>query len=825
MKVKNIAFAAFLAVLSAGCAKTEEVIVSNLTPPAYPLVSIDPFTSAWSMTDNLYDETVKHWTGKEFPLIGAIKVDGQTYRFMGQEDIELTPVAPTSIQGDWVGRWTEKKPSGDWTSMNYNDSGWKEDPGAYGTTWNEPTAKTRWATEAIWVRRTIELSEDLDGRNVYLEYSNDDDAVFYVNGIKVFSTGPICNKDARVKLPQEAVSSLKAGKNIIAAECINPVANGLLDFGLLVQKDIELALEQTALQTSAQVQATQTHYTFDCGPVELALTFTAPLLMDDLDLMSRPVNYISYKVNSKDGSEHDVEMYIEASQHWALNTPYQPSSSEAFEDGSLVFVKTGSTNQPVLQSKGDDHRIDWGYFYLATDAAATKAATGSSAQMRHSFKEGNFVADMSSKDVAKMAMVTDLGTVRTAEGKYLIGYDDVYSIQYFGQNLRPYWNRKGDTDILAQFHMANEDYEAVMNRCYSFDKKLMQDAAKAGGRKYAELCAMVYRQAIHAHKLVEAPDGDVLWLSKENNSNGSIGTVDVTYPSAPLFLLYNPTLAEGLMNHIYDYSESGRWTKPFPAHDVGTYPIANGQTYGGDMPVEEAGNMITLTAAVCAVKGDASYAEKHWETLTVWTDYLMEFGLDPQNQLCTDDFAGHFAHNINLSVKAIVAIASYGRMAEMLGKTDVAQKYLGAARDMAKEWVKMADDGDHYRLTFDKPGTWSQKYNLVWDKLLKLDVFPDEVRQTETAFYLKNQNEYGLPLDSRELYTKSDWIMWTATMADTAEEFAAYIDPLYRFYNETEDRVPASDWIWTDKPYHRGFKARSVVGGFYIKLLEQQKLK
>lgn len=808
-----------------GCTGQEAVIDNNITPPAYPIVSIDPFTSAWSMTDRLYDESVKHWTGKDFPLIGAVKVDGSVYRFMGAEDVELYPVAPTSIQSDWRGRWTTTEPSGDWTSMSYDDSRWNEGPGAFGTVWNEPTAKTVWATEEIWVRRTFDLPESLTDKVVWLEYSNDDDAVFYVNGVKVYSTGPVCNKDAQVKLPAEAVATLKQGKNIITAECVNPVGNGLLDFGLLVQKDQHTALEQTAEQTSVQVQATQTHYTFNCGPVELALTFTAPLLMDDLDLMSRPVNYITYRIHSNDGASHDVELYMEAAQNWALNSPFQPSSAEAFVDGGLVFVKCGSKAQPVLMSKGDDHRIDWGYFYLAAPASSTKAATGSAMQMRKAFAGGSFESDMSAKDGAKMAMVTDLGNVKNAEGKYLIGYDDIYSIQYFEENLRPYWNRNGDKTVIEEFHAADKEYAQVMKRCFAFDRQLMKDGIEAGGQKYAELCAMVYRQAMHAHKLVQAPDGDLLWFSKENNSNGSIGTVDITYPSSPLFLVYNPILAEAMMNHIYDYSESGRWTKPFPAHDVGTYPIANGQTYGGDMPIEEGGNMIILTAAVCKVKGDASYAEKHWGVLTTWTDYLMEYGLDPQNQLCTDDFAGHFAHNANLSVKAILGIASYGMMADMLGKADVAEKYTSAAKEMAAQWVRMADDGDHYRLTFDKPGTWSQKYNLVWDKLLGLGIFPDNVRGKEISYYLSKQNEYGLPLDSRELYTKSDWVLWTATMADEKSAFDAIVDPMYKFYDQTEDRVPASDWIWTHTPFHRGFKARSVVGGFYIKMLENKIVK
>ena len=812
--------------LMAGCGQgsTGQPETNALRAPAYPLVTIDPYTSAWSMSDNLYDGSIRHWTGKDFPLIGAIEVDGRTYRFMGTEDVEMLPIVPTSQQGGWEGKYVTAKPSGNWKSLDYDDSGWTSGIGAFGTTVNEPTARTDWSARDIFVRREFDLKENIGGRPLYLEFCNDDDAVFYINGIEVHSTGSACHKNEVIRIPDEVAASLKPGRNIIAAECTNPVANGLLDFGILMQKDLHTALEQTAVQTSVNVQATQTYYTFDCGPVSLTLTFTAPLLTDDLHLLSRPVNYISYKVTATDGKKHDIRLYFEASPRWALDQPYQASESGTFTDGDLVFLRSGSREQDILAKKGDDLRIDWGYFYLAAEKDGTQAAAGEAETLRRAFVSGESLPECTSGENGKgqMAFIRDLGTTAAEEGRLLIGYDDIYSVEYFGQRLRPYWNTEGNCDILEMFHEADGQYAQIMKRCSAFDRQLMEEATAAGGRKYAELCALAYRQIIAAHKLVESPEGELMMLSKENNSNGSIGTVDITYPSSPFFLYYNTDLAEALLNHIYHYSESGRWKKPFPSHDVGTYPIANGQTYVGDMPVEEAGNMIIVTAAAAKLKGDASYAARHWETLTTWTDYLVEHGLDPDEQLCTDDFAGHFAHNVNLSAKAIMAIASYAMMADMLGKTDVAEKYGAIARDYAGKWMETADDGDHYRLTFDRPGTWSQKYNLVWDRLLGFNLFPEEVYDKETEYYLGRQNEYGLPLDSRETYTKSDWIMWTATMANDREAFDALIDPVYRFYNETLDRVPMSDWIWTDKPHHRGFKARSVVGGYWIRMLEEK---
>jgi len=127
-------------------------------------------------------------------------------------------------------------------------------------------------------------------------------------------------------------------------------------------------------------------------------------------------------------------------------------------------------------------------------------------------------------------------------------------------------------------------------------------------------------------------------------------------------------------------------------------------------------------------------------------------------------------------------------------------------------------------LTFDKEGTWSQKYNLVWDTILNMGIFPKEVADKEVAFYLKSQNKYGLPLDSRRTYTKSDWILWTACIAKTSEEFHQFVTPVYNYANETSSRVPLSDWHETITGNYVGFKARSVVGGYFMKMLELKML-
>jgi hypothetical protein len=387
------------------------------------------------------------------------------------------------------------------------------------------------------------------------------------------------------------------------------------------------------------------------------------------------------------------------------------------------------------------------------------------------------------------------------------------------RRYKAYWAHEGKVSIFDMFGRMQREYPAIMSKCRALDQRIYDDAMKAGGVKYAEILSGSYRHVIAAHKLFKDYEGNLLFFSKENNSNGCVNTVDLTYPSAPLFLLYNPDLQKGMMTSILNYSKSGRWTKPFAAHDLGTYPIANGQVYGGDMPLEEAGNILTLVAQIGLQEGNASYAAPYIDILRTWADYLAANGQDPANQLCTDDFAGHWAHNCNLSLKAIMGVAAFGKIAALQGDKATSDKYLAKAREMAAKWEKDALEGDHYKLAFDRSGTWSQKYNIVWDKLWGTKLFSDKVMEREIAYYLKHQNRYGLPLDCRKDYTKNDWIMWTASMSPDAKTFRKFVDPIYAYVNETKSRVPISDWYDTKTGLMVGFKARSVIGGFWMKEL------
>ena len=815
----------FLATLCAvSCAsKDAPIMQNNLRLPAVPLVMIDPFTNAWSFDDNLYDGQIGHRVKKVHEFVGAIRVDGEIYRFMGLDDTPRQPLAGMSYAEPWSAKYTFDRPAEGWEKPGFNDKRWKEGEAAFGTR-GETNVKTRWNTHDIWVRREVKINpEILENNRLFIYYSHDDTFTLYVNGHEVVKTGYTWKKDQSVELSEEVISSMKDGNVTIAAHCQNREHGGLVDFGLYVEKGKANILANTATQKDVNVQATNTYYTFDCGNVELKLTFLAPFMMDNLDLMSRPVNYISYDVRSLDGKEHDVQIYFEAAPNWVSFLRNQPTEVSAFSQDGLSFTKMGRTEQnPLGREREATYYTNWGYVYFAANEATSSYAAGDPVAMRAAFVENGTLGNNEGAKNGYMAIAENLGTGLNTSGKIMVGYDDILSLNYFGTNLRPYWNRNGDRTIEQEFVAAHNEYAELKTKSAKFDYELMQDAMRVGGKEYAELCASVYRQVIVAHKLMEAPNGTIIFPSKEISSGGFVSTVDVTYPSAPMFLYYNPELLKGLIEPIFYMAENGIWNKPYPAHDAGKYPWAFGQEYGEDMPIEEAGNMLILTALLTKVDGNADYATKHWESLSKWSNYLIEKGLDPANQLCTDDFAGHLARNANLSVKAILGIAAYGYMAGEKGDKATCEKMMAKAKEMAQEWMTLADAGDHYSLSFGNKESWSQKYNMVWDKLMGWEIFPEEVKQKELAYYLTKQNQYGLPLDSRRNYTKSDWIMWTATLADDHETFMKFVQPIYDFANETTDRIGLTDWYNTDSDKRVGFEARPVLGGFYIKMLEEK---
>ena len=660
--------------------------MKNLRHPAIPLVSVDPFLNIWSCCDNLTDDTTRHWTGRRHSLIGLIKIDGRTYRFMGK------------------------------------------------------------------------LSAD--------------------------------NRSNR---------------------------------------------ENKALtQTNVEVRPMSTIYTFENEIVRIKLSFVSPLLMSDLKLMSRPVSYINYQIECLDGKQHDVKLIFGADCEIATDNPMQEVCAHKYKNG----IKVGRGETDVLKYSGDDHNIFWGWLHMfSPDGFVPELKTRTTLSMEADIRDyPSYGTDVkigkpfSLLDNLVYITLSKEFELKTEEKGYVcLAYDDIHSINYMGKIVDAYYKKDGDT-FYDVYQKAMTEYDEIMSKVDKAEEDIINKAS-ALSEKYCDIVSLVYRQVIAAHKLTY--DGEELqFFSKECFSNGCIATLDVTYPSIPMFLKYCPELVEGMMNPIFKFAVSDRWEFNFAPHDLGQFPLATGQVYGFEpfrieppvyfqMPVEESGNAILCVYSLCHYKNDFTYFVKHRDCLELWVKYLIEYGLDPQDQRCTDDFAGRLAHNCNLSMKAIMGIYAYGKCLEAIGDNGC-EEYLKIAREYAKECEEKSKIGNHSKLAFDANETWSIKYNAVWDRLFKWNLFSDEFYKNEVNFYKGKVNEYGLPLDCRADYTKSDWQMWSVGLYNDKEYFNMIVDAMWKFLDETYDRVPFTDWYFTSDPKQKGFQNRTVQGGLYFPMLFEQ---
>ena len=576
-----------------------------------------------------------------------------------------------------------------------------------------------------------------------------------------------------------------------------------------------------------EITPLSTRYVFEDMGVRLTLRFTSPLLMQDLEILSVPVSYVEFQLEHIDGKPHEVQLEFMASENNCRegNRAAAMWQNVFADEQGLKFAYMGQKQQAPLNGSGDHVTIDWGYMLFATDDGELPYAPNASP--------------------AELLYVKE--STEPFRTTLLVGYDDIASIHYFGQLLSAYYARNGKTIVQAmkEFHDRQEE---ILAMCAAFDEELLREAWELGGEAYATIAVASYRQSVAAHKLVADREGNILFISKENDSNGCAATVDVSYPSVPLYLLYCPELVRGMLRPVLKFARMPIWHYDFAPHDVGRYPVLNGQDYASrfrpishgegcsgapyhylpstvdaydprsQMPVEECGNMLLMIAAVCSADGDWTMAKENLDLLQMWSKYLIEYGENPGEQLCTDDFAGHMAANVNLSAKATMGVAAFSMILEKLGHGEEALSYMEKARAMGESWLRRAQGPEHSWLSFEGTG-WSQKYNLVWDKLFGWNILPLQFYEQELGSYLPKVNEFGLPLDSRADYTKSDWTMWVAAMAEDRATFDALCKPLANFLVNGYSREPFSDFYDTVMGTCEKFVGRSVQGGCFMPLL------
>ncbi len=266
-------------------------------PPAVPLVTSDPYLSVWSMADHLTDDTTRHWTRREHPLVSLIRVDGKTYRLMGKS------------------------------------------PG------NVPA------------------------------------------------------------MPQVGLTVLP----------------------------------------------TRSIYNFQDDRVHVRLTFMTPALPEDLDVLSRPLTYLTWDVRSIDGALHDIAIYDSTSALLAVNSPDQAVEWGRETVGKLTVLRAGTVDQTLLRPSGDDTRIDWGYVYAAAPTEGVFAAVSAGESSINGFVEQGKLTPTNDSRMPRAAndhkpcltFQFDVGRVgaNPVSRHLMVAYDEIFAIRFLGRNLRPFWRK------------------------------------------------------------------------------------------------------------------------------------------------------------------------------------------------------------------------------------------------------------------------------------------------------------------------------------------------------------------------------------------------
>jgi hypothetical protein len=594
-------------------------------------------------------------------------------------------------------------------------------------------------------------------------------------------------------------------------------------------------------QTSLHVSATQTRVTLSAGGVDVDLDFLSPVDPNDLRRLSMPFGYLFARARSVDGKTHRVDLYFDISGEWAhgdvkaqivWDKEHVASEGAPNPDGILALSMAPAEPKPLLEV---NEYPAWGRAILATrDGWNVTSQIGPDSAVRlDSAKRGPLDGTVDTRmprAIDDRWPVCALNVRMLSVGPrtpspwqvYVIGHVREPAVSYLKKRVPPLWRSYWPTwqRMLA---FAFSDAEAARRRADRLDARVQADAVRAGGPKYAQLCNLAFRQAFGGTELVGTADKPWLFL-KEISSDGNISTVDVIYPAFPAFLYANPALVRLLADPILDYAENGGWPKSYSPHDIGSsYPNAFGHNNGNEegMPVEESANMLVLAAVYirfCPSSADASgWARAHYAVLKRWADYEVTNGLDPAYQNQTDDFTGFIKSSANLALKAIVGVGAMGRIAHAAGNEADSARYAKLARDMISKWTALARSrtGDHLVLAYGKDDTWSLKYNAYPDRVLGLDLIPREVLAMEARSYASHENRFGIPLDIRHSYTKTDWEMWTAGSTDDARLRQFFIDSIWDFANTSSFRGAFTDWYDTKSGRQVGFVARPVIGGVF----------
>ena len=604
------------------------------------------------------------------------------------------------------------------------------------------------------------------------------------------------------------------------------------------------AMQQTALR----VQPTQTIATFTSDAITLTVTFTQPAFADDQLASSREHVYITMNVSSNDGNKHSVQLYIDAASDLVVSYPSSPNDAVTWADVSQPLgrlkAKTHGYMMKVDGAKpfaftGDSTRPNWGTLYFAANSPAYLDSTAASVNASRSAFVSNTALPAFDTNMPRVSLGAGANTPVIAftfdvsvtadddnSAVAVLFYDEGPTISFFDVPMSPYWSHQYASPIAATV-AAILDYDTIKARADAYDADLIDAATYLSNEEYATLLALAHRQVLGASVTVWNEDKQTPWcFIKEMSTGGAMSTVDVLFPGAPLYIAIAPETLKLMLWPIMSWSNnetSDKVTISWAPHDLGGYPIADANAAAQEeMPLEESGNMLLMLAAIAQRQdGDVAWLVPYQKVLEEWAQFINSTLPDPGEQLCTDDFEGPSPHNANLAVKGVVAMNAYAILLRYFGRFEEADTYDTLASQYAEDWKVYALDPQgspkHYKQRYDQNDTWSDKYNLIFQYMLGTSAFTDDVRTDEGAYYQSQANTFGIPLDNRHSYQKSDWFSWMGSLAfDNADWQNTIIHFLYQFAHTSPDRQPFADLYDTQtNRLPGGFIARFVMGGLW----------
>ncbi|KAI0164391.1 glutaminase A [Hypoxylon sp. FL1284] len=575
--------------------------------------------------------------------------------------------------------------------------------------------------------------------------------------------------------------------------------------------------------------------------VEMNITFLSPVTPSDLRRQSLVFSYLEVAVSSTDGASHDVQLYADVSGEWASGDLDAVITWEYNTADGVAYHQFQRQDQEEITET--NQQPNWGtWFWSTKDVDNLSYQSGADSDVRGAFLDNgvlpsttdpNFRAVQS--DWPVFGFANDLGSVgsESVSTLYTIGMTQGGAISLLGEgsDLTTYpalWNDYFDNDIDAMTFFYN-DYDESTSIATDLDNKVASDSLAAAGQNYLTLTSLSVRQAFATLQFT-GTDSDPLVFLKEISSNSDIQTVDVIFPMIPIVLYTNAALLDYLLKPLFLNQENGHYPNTNAIHDLGTFPLAKGYPDGTDepQPLEECGNMIIMVLAYAQRTGDDAYLTQHYPILKQWAGYLVDEALIPADQISTDDFAGSLANQTNLALKGIIGLRAMSEIAARAGEDGDATSFGDTADSYIAQWqdlgINRGADPPHTTLSYNEPDSHGLLYNLYADALLGYhtgDQFvPQSVYDMQSAFYPDQALPYGVPLDTRHNYTKTDWMTWCASIAsdDTRDLFlrlmAGWID-------STPTNLALSDLYDAETanyPDGLQFTARPVVGGHFALL-------